>query len=182
MEKILLELLFELIARISERFHNLTPTKCCSLATRFEGDKSNILRLRSLLNAILWFSMIFGRRRGAYLCLLCLRRQLHSYRGAARYGRSYTTSGALPQQERSSEKDIARQGQMINVRHHDGQMSKRLAQMTEEFIEQGGRTAQKVVHDAGFSEALKNQLEERIRDSTFKSENSTAYSQVGMPV
>ena len=61
-------------------------------------------------------------------------------------------------------------------------MSRRLAEMTDESIEQGGRSAQKAVEEAGFSEELKRRLEARIVDGKFKSENPAAFAQIKMPV
>jgi len=61
-------------------------------------------------------------------------------------------------------------------------MSRRLADMTDETLESGGRTARKAVDEAGFSEELKKRLEARIQDSTFRSENLVAFAQVNMPV
>lgn len=54
--------------------------------------------------------------------------------------------------------------------------------MTGETVEQGGRSAQKAVEDAGFSEELKQRLEARIADSKFNSENPAAFSQINLPV
>ena len=61
-------------------------------------------------------------------------------------------------------------------------MSRRLAQMTDESIEQGGRSAKKAIEEGGFSEELKRRLEERIQESSFKSENPAVFAQVNMPV
>lgn len=61
-------------------------------------------------------------------------------------------------------------------------MSRRLAELTDESIEQGGRSAQKAVEEAGFSEELKRRLEARIADGKFKNENPAAFAQVNMPV
>ena len=61
-------------------------------------------------------------------------------------------------------------------------MSRRLADMTDETLESGGRTARKAVDEAGFSEELKKRLEARIQDSTFRNENLAAFAQVNMPV
>ena len=60
-------------------------------------------------------------------------------------------------------------------------MSRRLAQMSEEGLETGGRSAQKAVEEAGFSEELKRQLEEKIASANFASENASAFAQVNMP-
>lgn len=61
-------------------------------------------------------------------------------------------------------------------------MSSRLNQMTEESLSHGARGAEKFVEEAGFSEELKRQLEEKIKDNTFKSGNSAAFAQMNMPV
>ena len=67
------------------------------------------------------------------------------------------------------------------VPKEQGAMSKRLAEMTEETMETGGRSARKAMDEAGFSEDLKKQLEERIAESTFRSQNQQALSQAEMP-
>ncbi|KZF24868.1 hypothetical protein L228DRAFT_243607 [Xylona heveae TC161] len=61
-----------------------------------------------------------------------------------------------------------------------GAMSRRLAEMTEESLETGGRTARKVFQEAGFSEDLRLQLEERIASAKFRSDNASAFAQVNM--
>jgi len=63
-----------------------------------------------------------------------------------------------------------------------GAMSRRLEEMTEKTVEHGGRSAQKAVEEAGFSEELKQRLEARIADSMFKAENPAAFAQVNLPV
>ena len=54
--------------------------------------------------------------------------------------------------------------------------------MTDESIEQDGRSAKKAIEEGGFSEELKRRLGERIQESSFKSENPAAFAQVNMPV
>ena len=61
-------------------------------------------------------------------------------------------------------------------------MTERLAQMTEESIGQGGRSARKAVEAAGFSEELKKKLEERLQESNFRSENAAAFAEINLPV
>lgn len=63
-----------------------------------------------------------------------------------------------------------------------GAMSRRLAQMMDKTIEQGGRSAQRSVDEAGFSEELRSRLEARLLDSRFKSDHPAAFSQLSMPV
>lgn len=60
-------------------------------------------------------------------------------------------------------------------------MSRRLAEMTERNLEEGGRSAQKAVEEAGFDEDLKQKLLERVTGSNFKSQYASAFSEVSMP-
>ena len=62
-----------------------------------------------------------------------------------------------------------------------GAMSRRLAQMSEEGLEAGGRSAIKAVEEAGFSEDLKRELEEKIANASFRSEHASAFAEVDMP-
>lgn len=61
-------------------------------------------------------------------------------------------------------------------------MGRRLAQMTEDAMIEGGRSAQRNIEQAGFSEELKNRLAERVAAASFKSEYAAAHSIVDMPV
>ncbi|KAJ6190752.1 hypothetical protein N7519_000773 [Penicillium mononematosum] len=63
----------------------------------------------------------------------------------------------------------------------DSPMGRRLAQMTEDAMLEGGRSAQRNIEQAGFSEELKNELAERIAASSFRSEYAAAHSIVEMP-
>ena len=63
-------------------------------------------------------------------------------------------------------------------------MSRRLEEMTEQAVADGGRRAQALVSESGgnFSEELKAKLENRIRDSEFRNENPGAFAALTMPV
>lgn len=61
-------------------------------------------------------------------------------------------------------------------------MSRRLSGMTEEMMETGGRSARKAMQEAGFSEDLKRELEEKIARTAFKAENQQAISFAETPV
>lgn len=61
-------------------------------------------------------------------------------------------------------------------------MSGRLAQMTDEMIEQDGRRAKKAIDEGGFSEELKKKLEARLQENSFRSENAAAFAQASLPV
>ncbi|KAK2861480.1 hypothetical protein FQN49_004156 [Arthroderma sp. PD_2] len=63
----------------------------------------------------------------------------------------------------------------------DGAMSRRLAEMTEDAVTQGGRSTRKNIQEAGFSEELKQRLQERIAESSFKNENAAAISYANLP-
>ncbi|MCJ1472134.1 hypothetical protein MMC13_000781 [Lambiella insularis] len=60
-------------------------------------------------------------------------------------------------------------------------MSRRLEDMTERTVEEGGQSAQKYVEEAGFSEELKRRLEARIADDKFRSANPAAFAQIDLP-
>ncbi|KAL8769279.1 MAG: hypothetical protein Q9209_004661 [Squamulea sp. 1 TL-2023] len=60
-------------------------------------------------------------------------------------------------------------------------MSRRLSEMTEDTVEQGGHAARKAMDEAGFSEGLKRRLEAKIVDGIFKNDNPAAFAQVNMP-
>lgn len=64
----------------------------------------------------------------------------------------------------------------------DSPMGRRLAQMTEDAMLEGGRSARRNIEQAGFSEELKNELAERIAATSFRSEYAAAHSIVEMPV
>ncbi|KAJ5758073.1 uncharacterized protein N7511_006767 [Penicillium nucicola] len=68
-----------------------------------------------------------------------------------------------------------------NEEGRDNAMTRRLEQMTEDAMLEGGRSARRNIEHAGFSEELKKQLEERIAAASFKSEHAAAHSIVDMP-
>jgi hypothetical protein len=125
------------------------------------------------------------------ICARCLYRQLRVSSPSTReYNvlRNFSSSSALPQQAEqpaAASKDEASDGApdiAAENTKEQGAMSRRLAEMTDETIEQGGRSAQTTVGESGFSEELKRQLEQKILDSRFKSDNSAALAQLNMPV
>ncbi|GIK02320.1 hypothetical protein Aspvir_006369 [Aspergillus viridinutans] len=60
-------------------------------------------------------------------------------------------------------------------------MQRRLSEMTEEAMLEGGRSARRNIEQAGFSEDLKKRLQERIAATAFKNEYPAAHSIVNMP-
>ncbi|KAJ5106428.1 hypothetical protein N7456_003103 [Penicillium angulare] len=63
----------------------------------------------------------------------------------------------------------------------EGAMARRLSQMTEDALLEGGSSARRNIQHAGFSEDLKQQLEERVKAASFKSEYAAAHSVLDMP-
>lgn len=121
----------------------------------------------------------------------CLKRQLRPprviYKHASSTRRNYSTQQTGPLSEKEETVRINGEPSSNNVQaeiviQEEGRMSSRLNQMTDESLSHGGRDAEKFIEEAGFSEELKRQLEERIKDSTFKSENPVAFAQLDMPV
>lgn len=64
----------------------------------------------------------------------------------------------------------------------EGPMSRRLSEMTDEVVQKGSKSASKAIDEAGFSEELKQRLQERIEATRFKSENAAAFAQATLPV
>ncbi|PYH36624.1 DnaJ family domain-containing protein [Aspergillus neoniger CBS 115656] len=62
-----------------------------------------------------------------------------------------------------------------------GAMARRLSEMTEQAVLEGGRSAQRNMQQAGFSDELKQQLEERVAAAAFKNEYAAAHSIADMP-
>ncbi|KAF2204570.1 hypothetical protein GQ43DRAFT_446633 [Delitschia confertaspora ATCC 74209] len=60
-------------------------------------------------------------------------------------------------------------------------MSRRLRNLTEESLEYSGRSGQKAVSEAGFSEELRKRLEERIASANFRNKNRSAFLEAELP-
>lgn len=107
-------------------------------------------------------------------------------RGAAPAARHFSASCQRRQQNTASsfaQTDEKRQDDIASKEEkEEGAMARRLSQMTEDAILEGGRSAQRNIEHAGFSEDLKRQLEERVRAASFKSEHAAAHSILDMPV
>ncbi|KAK4502798.1 hypothetical protein PRZ48_006224 [Zasmidium cellare] len=72
-------------------------------------------------------------------------------------------------------------GDPAKEEEEEGALTRRLREMSEESLETGGRSARKAVEEAGFSEDLKRELEKKIADASFRSDNASAFAQVNMP-
>ena len=77
----------------------------------------------------------------------------------------------------------ASSGEVVDkdVQKEPGAMSRRLAAMSEESLESGGRRAAKAVQEAGFDQDLKRRLEEKIAGANFRNDHAGAFAQVGLP-
>lgn len=119
----------------------------------------------------------------------CLQKQLRPLWVIHKYGPSsrckYST-GEIPPQGEQNARINAEPGSQKRpdelVAREEGRMSSRLSQMTDESLGHGVPGAAKAIEEAGFPEELKRQLEERIKESTFRSENPAAFAQINMPV
>lgn len=133
--------------------------------------------------------MTVARQALPFVCARCLYRLSRNAERSLQNGepsRYSTQTAALPHEnEQSTTQEGKESGKSKHAKsrtEEPGGMSRRLAQMTEEPVEQGGRSAKKAIGEGGFSEELRRQLEARIQDSSFKSENPAAFAQLNMPV
>ncbi|KAJ9666655.1 hypothetical protein H2201_003314 [Coniosporium apollinis] len=118
---------------------------------------------------------------GRYAYARCLQpRQAVTKVPACRQRRRFTSTPRV-QADEPREQDGAQGKDNKTQEKEEGAMSKRLAQMSEESLETGGRSARKAVEEAGFDEALRAQLEERIASASFKSDNASAFAQANLP-
>ncbi|KAJ9245126.1 hypothetical protein DTO271D3_6905 [Paecilomyces variotii] len=122
------------------------------------------------------------------LCAFCLQAQrrhllMSGYSRISRPSpRSFSTVPPLRQDAPSSTNNEEKKSALPDdASREEGAMSRRLAEMTEQSMTEGGRSARKNIQEAGFSEELKKQLEERLAASAFKSENAAAISVANMP-
>ncbi|KAI9717133.1 MAG: hypothetical protein M1812_004881 [Candelaria pacifica] len=114
-----------------------------------------------------------------YICAYCLRARNPSRRllsDQSTFSRTLSTSLSPLAQEQPSRNDDAKRD--VRIKEEEGAMSRRLSELTNQAIEGDLRGAGKVTEEAGFSEDLKRQLEDRIAEGRFRSENAGALSQV----
>ncbi|KAK8170882.1 hypothetical protein BKA80DRAFT_287299 [Phyllosticta citrichinensis] len=83
----------------------------------------------------------------------------------------------LPPKPNEANKDGDKKGS-----EEKGAMTRRLEELTEEGLVSGGRRAQKAAtEEAGFSEELKKELEERIANANFRSEYASQIGYANLP-
>ncbi|KAK6382879.1 hypothetical protein LTS17_003549 [Exophiala oligosperma] len=100
------------------------------------------------------------------------------YRAITRSDRTFSSTSFVADEKPSG--SIETQNNVRNEQEK-GAMSRRLADMAEETMDTGSKSDRKLMKEAGFSEELKAQLEQRIAQTSFDAENQQAISQVTMP-
>lgn len=83
---------------------------------------------------------------------------------AAQSSRNHGEGGGEAPAREQEDKEPSKVGM-----EEDGALTRRLRDMTEEALENGGHSARKAVEEAGFSAELKAQLEQRIAAASFRS-------------
>ncbi|KAL9077549.1 MAG: hypothetical protein Q9157_003351, partial [Trypethelium eluteriae] len=121
-----------------------------------------------------------------YLCARCLRERYGSlYVQWPSTRRPFSASPRLPQPKPKVVRgdDEGKQDGLESRAQEEeqGAMSRRLADMSDESLETGGRSARKAVEEAGFNEDLKQQLEDRLVAAQFKEEHRSALAQAELP-
>ena len=112
-----------------------------------------------------------------FVCIRCLARGAERSTRARKYNAARSLHTSPRRLAESGGKNAFAEEQA-----QQGAMSRRLQEMTEQSLEEGGRSARKAVQEAGFSEELKSQLEARIKDDKSRKLDPTASAALSMPV
>lgn len=117
-----------------------------------------------------------------WTCSACLRAHARQ-RAFAAYRAQWRAFSAAAQvrDEQQADRKSRDSAEKAGSDGEKGAMSRRLAEMAEETMDTGSSSDRKMMTDAGFSDDLKKQLEERIAQTTFQAENQQILSQVSMP-
>ncbi|VUC20577.1 unnamed protein product [Clonostachys rosea] len=104
--------------------------------------------------------------------------------------RNYTSSGPREQtvEAQDEKKDVSQPSESPSEGHKSssssssepGAMTRRLQEATEDALLTGGRTSQKLVEDAGFSEELKEKLFNKVKEAQFRKKFSSAFAEAGI--
>ena len=97
-------------------------------------------------------------------------------------GRHSFTTTALARDARPPEVRQDEPTEASQDGEEQGAFSRRLSELAQETIDTGSKSDHNLMQNAGFSEELKKQLEDRIAQTTFAAQNQRAASQVNMPV
>lgn len=128
--------------------------------------------------------MLPATRSSRYVCSRCLRAQTQTKCAiltavSIANSRAFSTSPPLRSQDAEAQRKESPPEEKEDEK--EDAMARRLEQMSEEMLETGGRGARKAVEEAGFSEDLRKQLEERIAGANFRNENAQALAQARLP-
>jgi hypothetical protein len=118
---------------------------------------------------------------GTRACFICARYLPRRSRYLRNVRRAIHSTAANREVGREGSQDEGRRGQPAEGAE-PGAMSRLLEDMTEQSLEEGGRSARRAVEESGFSEELKRRLEERLKDVQFRGENPGAFAELSMPV
>lgn len=120
-----------------------------------------------------------------YICARCVRASKASIavrRTNLASVRRYAESATQRREDGEVKDTEYTEAESTEIKEKDeGAMTRRLRDMSEEALESGGKTAHKAVSEAGFSEDLKKQLEERIASANFRAENRSAFTEAELP-
>ncbi|KAK5944287.1 hypothetical protein PMZ80_003568 [Knufia obscura] len=114
-----------------------------------------------------------------WTCQSCLRAQARR-QAQRRQWRAFSAATRV-QEQQSDDKQPRSPVKEDSKNEEQGAMSKRLSEMAEETLDTGSKSDRKLISDAGFSDDLKRQLEERIAQTAFRAENQQAMSIANMP-
>ncbi|KAL1391324.1 hypothetical protein HDK64DRAFT_198325 [Phyllosticta capitalensis] len=123
-----------------------------------------------------------------YVCTRCLRASRQTPRAPAPSHRWLSTSppraqsSPVPKPEPTKANEPNNDGEKQSNGEEKGAMTRRLEELTEEGLVSGGRRAQKAAtEEAGFSEDLKKQLEERIANANFRNDYASQIGYANLP-
>jgi hypothetical protein len=118
-----------------------------------------------------------------WTCSACLRAQFprRALLAQPQQWRAFAISAVQAEQQSNKPTQASQDARTGKEEEEKGAMSRRLADMAEETMDTGSKSDRKMMADAGFSDELKKQLEERIAQSVFNVENQQIISQATMP-
>lgn len=125
------------------------------------------------------------RTKRLWICESCLRSQrllLPKLSHLPQSPRYFGTSLLLRQSSEAIRQDDDQEDSGAGKKADTGALSRRLSEMTDEIVESGDHSARKAVEEAGFSDELKRQLEERIAGNSLRAQHPQAFSELDMPV
>ena len=121
---------------------------------------------------------------GPYICTWCAQRlwRTRSFCTLQGSSRQYSqaSNSQVPQVKNDAEDGDSTEGS--RTKPEKGAMSRRLEDMTEQTVQEGGRGARKSMEDAGFSQELKEALLAKFENGKFRSDNPSAFAEITMPV